>query len=58
MTKFVKIAEIDAESVNSANRIAKTLINAGFLVAYHEDSCYQNRIDILEEKQMKSEFQG
>lgn len=48
MKKLVKIAEIDAESAESAQKVAEALARCGFQIVVHEDVCYQNRFDILE----------
>lgn len=52
MEGLVKIAEINGESVDSTNKIAEILENAGFVIARCEG--YEENVLVI--KQMKSRF--
>lgn len=47
MEKYVKIAEINADSPNSAKEIAETLENNGFVVACEETEGYCATMTVL-----------
>ena len=51
MEKLVKIAEINGESVQSANEVARTLENAGFVVipceSYEENIIVVKRVESI-----------
>ena len=47
MEKYVKIAEINADSPNSAKEIAETLENKGFVVACEETEGYCATMTVL-----------
>ena len=51
MKNLIKIAEIDAQSAESAKKIAEALERSGFVVAHYEWEGYESYLDILEEKQ-------
>lgn len=47
MEKYIKIAEINAESPKSAKEIAETLENKGFVVACEEMRGYDGTMTVL-----------
>ena len=51
MEKLIKIAEINAESVKSANEIGEALENAGFQVAYEEDESLKSYLTVIKKIQ-------
>ena len=53
MYKFIKIAEIDAQSPDSLKEIAETLMQNGFQIALYEDPGYATRCDVLRKKDEK-----